>query len=189
MPLPPHPHALAEDNFEYWAMRQDVMERRARGESHESIAKDLGVQVRAVHRWIKEVVDEVRLRSVDYAEEMFVIHSNRLESLYQRVQKYIDEMVLFDEKMFRIAVLVLERQSKLLGLDKAGKPVGADAYEWLKNATPDQLIQHAKDMGLRVPEKFSVPVHMGTPEARREAYGSEEATGTSTVDADPTDGG
>lgn len=143
--------------------REKVMSLRMKGKTREEIAKELDLSVRSVDQAINTTITELRDAAPLIVEEMFSVHQLRLEALYQIVQKKIDEMLDFDERLFKVALSILERQSKLLGLDRdkvKTKTSRADRYhettDWLEDATPSELIHEAESYGITVPEKFKL---------------------------------
>ena len=65
----------------------------------------------------------------------------------------IAKSLVFDDKLVRSAILIMDRQAKLHGLDKQKAPTNPD---WLENASQPELIRLAKERGIALPEKFTV---------------------------------
>lgn len=143
--------------------REKVIALRQKGKTRAEIAKELDLTMTAVNAAIETTIVELRDGAPLLVEEMYHLHHERLEQLYAIVQKRIDAMVEFDSDVFKIALSILERQSKLHGLDKANAKqktkVGKTSRDsdWLDNATPSELIYEAESYGLTVPEKFKLP--------------------------------
>jgi hypothetical protein len=145
------------------AMTADaVLRMRAKGVPYSEIAEQTGMDVRSVRRLVQDEVQRVRAELAEDVAEMFVLHNERLEALYRITRTHIDNMAVFDDRPIKVALLILERQSRLLGLDKDAKPGRGNTYDWLENATPTDLIAEAERRGIRIPEKFKLPAVMAT---------------------------
>lgn len=135
-----------------------VISLRAAGVPAKEIADSLGLSVPRVYQYLAEATTAARERNVDLVEEMFLLHQERLERLFRLAQAHIDKCETFDDRAFRVAILILERQARLLGLDKTPEKPGGKSggYDWLENSTKEELIAEAERRGLRVPEKFKL---------------------------------
>jgi hypothetical protein len=129
-----------------------VIRLRAEGKSTIQIGEKLGVPDRTVRNWLAEASAELRAENRAFAAEMFTIHQQRCEDLYARVRKKLKNQFSID--LVKVALLILDRQSRLLGLDRAGRGNTPMSNDWLENATTQELIDRAKELGVPVPEKF-----------------------------------
>lgn len=160
----------ADRDLTAWTRANQVIDRRARGESAEEIAHDLNVDVAVVYRTIRTVADQTRVSVLDKAAELFMVHERRLEQLYRVCQRKLDLMVdtgLFDANVIRCALLILERQSRLFDLDRAKRGTAGAASpggrnDWIDKATDAELVRVAREQyGITIPERFVLdgPVH------------------------------
>lgn len=132
-------------------MESEILTRRMQGERSDEIATAMQVPHGNVLAAIARLTEQARQESADMAAELFMLANLRLEKLWRTVQKWLDAMETFDDKLVRCAVSVLERQAKMNGLDKQGSRFVADD-EWIDNATPAEVVAHAKKLGLSLPE-------------------------------------
>lgn len=150
-------YADADKALAYVARRDRVIKARALGKTSQEIADEEGIHPSSVDTLVREAAAEVRAKTNDFVEERFAMHDARYEYLYKIVQKKLDDASLADLHAFaglvRAAISVLERQSKLWGLDRA-KPDGGKGRNWLDDASPAQLVKMAGEMGLTLPDKF-----------------------------------
>lgn len=133
-----------------------VIRLRSEGKSSYQIGELLGVPDRTVRNWLNEATTMVRATNREFINEMFAIHQHRLEALYQEVVKKLAEH--FSTDLVKTAILLLDRQSKLLGLDSQRTRLNND---WLEQATDDELIAEAKRLGVPIPQSFETKVKYG----------------------------
>lgn len=110
---------------------------------------------RQVDRVLRDIAEEQRAENEELCAQLRTEQNERLEWLYAVCAKRIAEAP--DEKMIRAAVLVLDRQSKLHGLDARGPTAAGSTSrdeEWIKKAPIDQVIKLGEQMGLTMPGKF-----------------------------------
>lgn len=138
---------------------RQVMDLRMQGRNRNDIAEILGISQCSVHRHIKEQIQAIRMNTEELAEEMFLLHQERLEELYALVKQELDKMEGFDDKPFKLLIVILERQAKLLGLDvtPARGERNAPKGSWLDDATPHELIAEVESYGFHVDERFKLP--------------------------------
>lgn len=145
--------------------RERVIQMRNKGLTRAQIATACDLTLSQVNQAIETTILELRDGAPLLVEEMYHVHHERLEALFQLVQSKIDKMDpdVFDLDLFKAALSILERQAKLHGLDHDKKNqkktrVGATdrGDDWLDNATPAELIHEAESYGLNVPEKFKL---------------------------------
>ena len=152
-----HPFADPERNIDHHQEKADILRMRSGGLSMVEIAEQTGLSLATVMRRLKEIADDTRDRHVEIADEMFAVHQARLEALYRKINERIAQLEVFDDRVFRAAVMVLERQAKLLGLDREKRDTGrAGQNDWIESATADEVVRRAKELGINVPEKFDV---------------------------------
>lgn len=136
----------------------------AEGLPHSEIAVKLGVKVAVVATRIREVIAQAREHAREHVQKRFTQHDERCEYLYKVCLKRINSMHLrqnvadewgFDDKAVRAAICVLDRQAKLLGLDRGGHVGGPNFNSWLDNQSGVELEKLAAQYGIDLPKKFS----------------------------------
>ncbi len=133
-----------------------IVEMKAQGHTHKEIAAELGIPVRTVADRLKDAAMDARRRVAEVAEERAAMQDARVEWLIQKVSEMIrTDGAVFDEKKWKVAIQLLERQAKLFGIDRA-KDAGDRAGDWLSSATEQTLRDEAEKLGLKIPEKFHV---------------------------------
>jgi transposase-like protein len=154
------PFADPVKNLDYWVVCDQIVEKRSRGVSVAEIAVELGMTTPTIHRFMAKAAERARDSVRQRVEEAFLLSDVRLENLYRVIQDRIDTMVadgVFDDKVIRAAVLVLERQSKLLDLDRAkrgsaGAASRAGMNEWVETASFEELYKVATETyGITLP--------------------------------------
>ena len=141
-------------------IRLDTMIKlRSQGMSVTEIATQTGNSPYYVHQMLREFARYVRDNTVELAEQRIAEQDARCEYLYRQVQKKLDEASLLDIKYYSqlvaAAIKILDRQARLLGLDRTRTAGGANQMEWLDKATPKELEDIAKDYGLKLPRSFT----------------------------------
>lgn len=131
--------------------RAEVIRLKLLGTSSRAIAKSLDIPEANVRRLIRQAVETARASERDLILERFHIQDQRLEYLIGKIFAQIEAMIDFDERLIRSAILVCDRQAKLLGLDKTKTSIGAD---WLASAGSDDLIRMARERGIPLPKRF-----------------------------------
>lgn len=142
-----------------------VLKMLARGETNVKIGEALGITTKQAAARVKEVVEQAREDSRAHVLKRFTQHDERCEYLYKVCLKRINKMNLkhqdgewdFDDKAIRAAVAVLDRQARLLGLDKSVNTGGQNFNAWLDNQSGADLERLARQYGIDLPEKFSTP--------------------------------
>lgn len=128
---------------------------------------------RQVSRILRDAAQAVREQSVDLIAHAFHLQHERLERLYRLVemelQAYEEYMlavraakgvgenlkpVSFDDRPFRIAVAIFERQARLLGLDVGKDRDTKGPTGWLDQAPIQQVIDYAKQLKMNIPTQF-----------------------------------
>jgi len=131
----------------------DVLALRAQGKTYPEIGSALGLSPSQVREAIDEATAETRERISELADERMVTADARIEWLLDKVSKLIAEDQGFDEKKYKVAIALLERQARLLGYDRRTEP-GAIGGNWLDGQPPSKLRQIADDLGLKLPDAF-----------------------------------
>lgn len=131
------------------------------GFSRQEIATAMGLDISTVERLLSKVLKELQVANASRAEEAYQLQDMRLEELYRRVHELIVKAEGFDDRLFKTAITILERQAKLLGLDKTTRssPVklAARDQKWMDEATPSELVAEVESYGIEVPARFKLP--------------------------------
>lgn len=135
-----------------------ILDGIARGKMQSAMARELGVSIPTVARIVKELADEARRRNRERVEEAMMAQDVRLERLYRYCIDRIEKAEGFDRDAIRLAILVCERQAKLLGLDKVKAPGGPQGRDWMTDMPDSELIREAKRLNIKIPERFLAPV-------------------------------
>lgn len=138
-----------------WAERLEyVLRQRARGVPVSQIAKELGLNPRHIFTYLQQAAEDTRTRIQELCDQRFSEHDSRYEYIYRSLVVKLESVT--DPKDFaaiaRAAVTVLERQSRLLGLDRDKPSGGGNRSDWLDSATPSEILSIAKNYGIAVPE-------------------------------------
>jgi hypothetical protein len=137
-----------------------VLRMLAQGQNNVQIAEALGITARQAAARIKEVVDQAREDAAAHVKLRFTQHDERCEYLYRCCLKRINSANLkhsgeFDDKAIRAAVAVLDRQARLLGLDRTANTGGQNFNVWLDNQSGADLERLARQYGIEIPRPFA----------------------------------
>lgn len=132
---------------------------RREGKLYTEIGVLLGEPAVNVRRALAALRVATTNEALDVADEYFNLHIERLEALWATVSSTINALLGFDDRVFKVALAVLERQAKLLGLDRGSggrnpTPRPSRDKDWLSEATPSELIAEIESYGLEVPKRF-----------------------------------
>lgn len=121
----------------------------------ERLDKLLGgpISRRQVDRILKSIAEEQREENFEYYEQMQSVQVARLEWLYSICARRMEEAGV-DDKLIRAAVMVLDRQAKLLGLDARGPMAAAGSSrdeDWIKKAPIADVIKLGESLGMKLP--------------------------------------
>ena len=139
---PPHvgPGGGARQQRNYTKMR--IVELRLEGKSYRQIADELRISPHRVTQLAREGFAELEQLSRDAREDLVFLHHERLEYLYRQLLPQISGG---STRAVEIALKVLERQSKLHGLDA---PEKKQVDFRLGDMPDDQLLQQARNVGV-----------------------------------------
>lgn len=138
------------------------------------MSQKYGISVRQVSRILRAGAEQVRADTAGIVAEQFHLQLARLERLYSivemEIQAYEEYMIAvrearaagtnitpvkFDERPFRVAVLIMDRQAKLLGLDRGGiGPSDRSPTRWLDEAPIEEVVSYAKQLKMNLPTEF-----------------------------------
>ncbi len=132
---------------------EEVVRRRfSHRESWKTISTSLSITVAQCKEIAQTYIDECRAKNVDIIDTAFWEQKELIDLLIQRCM--VQLLRRFDHNILKCILLLLERQAKLMGLDKAGKPVNPVTSEWFGNMSNEELIEKARTMGLQIPQEF-----------------------------------
>lgn len=128
---------------------------------------------RQVSRILRDAAQAVREQATDLVAEAFHRQHERLERMYRLVefelQAYEEYMLIvrgaqvaganvtpvkFDDRPFRVAVAIFERQARLLGLDVGKDRDTKGPTGWLDQAPIQQVVDYAKQLKMNIPTQF-----------------------------------
>lgn len=138
---------------------QRCLQAYARGQSVTEIARTEDVDRGTIYLVIKQAAESAREGNREYAEQAFVQQDLGLKLLIRRAHDAVehaanDSPPRFDKDAVRVLILLYERQSKLLGIDRARAFGERDRNEWLQTASDQELLKRAKALGIRVPDSI-----------------------------------
>ncbi len=119
-----------------------------------TIAQNMGLSVLSVNTIIKNYVAKVRAGITELIEQRAVEQDETIEYLLAEVLKVLAKG--YDKDAIKCAIMLLERQAKLHGFDKASVKAGMHDKDWIEEASDAELVDYAKTMGLRLPESFAL---------------------------------
>lgn len=150
----------------YIPLHARVIDLRSQGLSVPKIVKRLAKEgtplvAVTVYQLINEYAQSVRESILELGTNRFAEADARLEYLYRQVVRRLRKAAVAPEcddakyaALIRAALAVLERQARLLGLDKTKERGGTGNSDWLEGKTPAQLVQLAGQWGIQLPERF-----------------------------------
>lgn len=136
-----------------------LLEKRAQGKSTKQAAIDLGISQQHAGALVREAIEQVKRDQADLITQRRLEHDAKLEYLYNVCLAHVQALVAanaFDDKAIRCAVSILERQSRLWGLDLSGTKTSEGRADWLDTASSSAVLAEAERYGLKVPEPFRV---------------------------------
>lgn len=149
-----------EDKLEHAEKLRTILDMRAEGRPWPEIAVRLGVSERTCHRVISDAAEQSNARNQSLVDEMRLTHNERCEFLYRRVVEKLNEQFkegVLDEKLLRAAVLVMDRQARLLGLDAVKIKGVSGRNDWVDELPLSKVISEAERFGIQVPKELRTP--------------------------------
>lgn len=142
---------------------REIIADATRGMTTTEMAKKHKLSDRQLRRILKDFASAVRAETTERVEQSYALQCERLERMYAIVDNYLRMMeesflpggvpVPFDDKPFRVAVLICERQAKLMGFDK-GASNSEKGKGWLDGAPIEEVVAYAKQLRMNVPTQF-----------------------------------
>jgi hypothetical protein len=155
-----------------------IVDLATRGVSVGQIADhpDVRLSTRQVSRVLAEAATLVRSQTSSIVAQKFHMQLERLERLYGvvelAVQQYERSMLAslaptteggaappppekFDDRPFRVLVMIMERQAKLLGMDRGTTAMkDRSPTQWLSEAPLSEVVDYAKQLKMNIPTQF-----------------------------------
>jgi len=125
-------------------LTEAALELRRKGNSYRAIARELGVTVPVAHRVVTDALKEQLARTGETAELLIRIHRDRLEAMYLGLQASAEGG---NHRGVEVALKLLEREAKLLGLDAPTKQEVKVSYSELSD---EELLAEASRLKLKV---------------------------------------
>jgi Homeodomain-like domain-containing protein len=95
--------------------RQAAFEARKRGYTYERIGRMLGISRQAAYKTVKSELVKIELKTAETAEEIKRLELERLDALQNA---FWEKAISGDEKAANHILRIMERKSRLLGLDE-----------------------------------------------------------------------
>jgi hypothetical protein len=144
---------------------------RRQGHTFREIAAEMKITLREAHRLVTTAFREAAHRSAETAEQMVQLHNERLDWMLKSLASEIDRG---SSRAIEVAVKLLDRQARLLGLDAPAKKEVQIRFDQLSD---QELLDEAKRLrvsiegltggALLLPGETSLP-----PELEREIKGA-----------------
>lgn len=161
-------YADPEKDFQYWARQTEIIKRRASGQAVAQIASEMfpelvpGTGQQQVFRALKNAANDLRTRLHEFIEERFLLAVSRLDRIIKLLDRYLTDMesgLPFDDKPLRILLMVMDREARLLALDRTPDKGGSGAgrMQWIDGAPPQDIVDEARRLKIPEVERFQVP--------------------------------
>lgn len=129
-------------------IKRQCYEMRLKGWSVRKVAAELGIGIATVSRYCKEQADEIVL---PLAEEFRQYQDEQLDAMFKSLQEKIGRG---DTRAIEMGIKILERRSKLYGLDK---PTVVEQNINVTTETDRQIAELTRQMlDANLAEKFTV---------------------------------
>lgn len=156
---------MAHENLDLHAAEHEdrILQHLALGKSVGEISLALNIDAQTIRSVINNATNRVREHSHDLAAEAFMLQVVLLRRWLAILHTHIEDAASdkrFDDRPFRVAVQVCDRQAKLLGFDK-DKRNADDRNDWIKNAPIEQVLIYARQMKYELPTKFDTELLSG----------------------------
>jgi len=132
----------------------------AMGYGSTAIARELAVSHETVQKAIRKAAEEARERNAELVEERFLQQDQGLLRLYRHCMDRIETAAAageYDKEAVKGIIMVMDRQAKLLGMDKAKATGAKNLYGWLDTASETELNEAAERYGIALPKPFGAP--------------------------------
>lgn len=121
-----------------------AVELRRRGFTYREIARELRVTLKAAHKLVTDAFKATQRHAREATEELKQLQDERLESMYRSLAARIEKG---DARAIEVGIKLLERQSRLHGLDAPAKAETSVTFRHLSDA---ELLDEARRVKLDV---------------------------------------
>lgn len=150
-----------------------LIEDAVKGKKVYELCDAYGLSEKQVVRILKDAAFNARQQSSEIVARHFHLQIERLERLYRLVELELQAYeeyqlarlekrlapdtpaVKFDDRPFRVAVMLFDRAAKLIGLDRAataGTPRSGD--QWMDDSPIQEVMAYAKQLKIKLPSEF-----------------------------------
>lgn len=144
---PKHRFRPASEQTRITMNRQRAIELRRDGKSYRAIAEALGVNIRTAYDYVQAELIALREVTIRDTHSLRALELERCDDLYSKLRRRIDKG---DPFAIGVALKILERRSKLLGIDV---PDRLDVIGALTAVSPDQIAKMSEaEIGDRLRE-------------------------------------
>jgi hypothetical protein len=127
---------------------------RRDGYTYREIAKEMKITLREAHRLVTRAFRAVQRHAKEATEQYVELQVERLEAMYRALAPRMEKATEGQSRAIEVALKVLERQAKLLGLDAPAKTETKITYHHLSDA---ELLDEARKL------KLDVHIHPPAP--------------------------
>lgn len=126
------------------AQTEDIVARAVKGQRAARIARELSLPAALVRQTIRNHALRIRSQYSDVMAQRFLRHDELLTRLIEQWSRAL--AAAFDRDIATALIRAMERQSRLLGLERA-----LEADKWLNEASDEQLLRELEDTyGIKV---------------------------------------
>ncbi len=130
-----------------------ILDRYVSGLEPAAICKELGCDLLTVRSAIREAARQVRESLHDLLQERFMAQDCGLRKVIARAMAVLEKG--FCPKAASAVIAAYERQSRLLGLDRAKLDDTHSSIAWMQKLTEQELRDRAKALGIKLPEPIA----------------------------------
>lgn len=116
--------------------------------------KNAPITIQGISHVIKEYSRKAREAIQDTVDQRFVEHDETLDDMMSRCKQQLMR-VGFDVNILKCMILIMERQARLLGLDKTVTH-HPNVNEFLATASDEQVREECRRLGIIYPEQMSL---------------------------------
>ena len=139
-------------------LRLRVLRKTAKTIADEITAAGYPIGWCEVQRIVRNEAIEVRRRNAALCDERYAEQDATLEYAIGKVIANLEKCDWLDDKLLRALCVLLDRQAKLHGIDRAKQGGGASKHDWLEGKSHAELMAEAERLGVRVPRPFKTTI-------------------------------
>lgn len=140
---------ISDSTPESVQLHEEVVRRRfTERQPYNRICRDLGITLTDARSIVRQAVQTRKAGCGEIIDAAFHEQNELLDLLIAKCVAML--LRQFDGTVMRCLVLLLDRQAKLLGLDKSGKMVDPLTEGWFGKMTDEELVEKARLMGVSV---------------------------------------